>query len=122
MTDGRGVDVVINTLPGDAIQKGLNCLSGGGRYVEIAMTALKSARGIDVSVLCESTPEQVRLIVHSILEETDGNGGIAASSGNSIPNYVPIENYVAMVAAIREYRGESLPAGWPWEPQTRKIS
>jgi acyl transferase domain-containing protein/NADPH:quinone reductase-like Zn-dependent oxidoreductase/SAM-dependent methyltransferase len=50
-TDGRGVDVVLNTLAGDAMQKGLRCLADGGRYVEIAMTALKSARRIDLSVL-----------------------------------------------------------------------
>jgi NADPH:quinone reductase-like Zn-dependent oxidoreductase/acyl carrier protein len=51
LTRGRGVDVVINTLAGDAIQKGMNCLSPGGRYIEIAMTALKSAKTIDLSVL-----------------------------------------------------------------------
>jgi len=51
LTDGRGVDVVINTLPGDAIQKGLRCLAPGGRYIEIAMTALKSAKALDLSVL-----------------------------------------------------------------------
>lgn len=54
LTDGRGVDVVINTLAGDAIQKGLNCLAPGGRYIEIAMTALKSARNIDLSVLSDN--------------------------------------------------------------------
>ncbi|MEH6630601.1 MAG: amino acid adenylation domain-containing protein [Halopseudomonas aestusnigri] len=51
LTRGRGVDVVINTLSGDAMQKGLNCLAPGGRYVEIAMAALKSARAVDLSVL-----------------------------------------------------------------------
>ncbi|MCP5008129.1 MAG: zinc-binding dehydrogenase, partial [Planctomycetes bacterium] len=51
LTQGRGVDVVINTLSGDAIQKGLNCLAPGGRYIEIAMTALKSAKSIDLSIL-----------------------------------------------------------------------
>ena len=51
LTDGQGVDVVINTLSGEAIQKGMNCLSAGGRYIEIAMTALKSAKTIDLSVL-----------------------------------------------------------------------
>jgi len=54
LTDGRGVDVVINTLSGDAIQKGLNCLAEGGRYIEIAMTALKSARNINLSVLSDN--------------------------------------------------------------------
>ena len=51
LTGGHGVDVVINTLSGDAIQKGLNCLAPGGRYVEIAMAALKSAPPLDLSVL-----------------------------------------------------------------------
>ncbi|MCR8998087.1 zinc-binding dehydrogenase, partial [Brevibacillus laterosporus] len=51
LTDGKGVDVVINTLAGDAIQKGLGCLARGCRYIEIAMTALKSARTIDLSIL-----------------------------------------------------------------------
>ncbi len=51
ITGGRGVDVVINTLPGDALQKGLRCLAPGGRYIEIAMTALKSAKAVDLSVL-----------------------------------------------------------------------
>ncbi|MGN4085321.1 SDR family NAD(P)-dependent oxidoreductase, partial [Burkholderia gladioli] len=49
ITDGRGVDVVINTLAGEAVQKGINCLAPGGRYIEIAMTALKSTQSIDLS-------------------------------------------------------------------------
>jgi acyl transferase domain-containing protein/NADPH:quinone reductase-like Zn-dependent oxidoreductase/acyl carrier protein/ribosomal protein S18 acetylase RimI-like enzyme len=51
LCEGRGMDVVINTLPGEFIQKGLRCLAAGGRYVELAMAALKSARSIDLSVL-----------------------------------------------------------------------
>ena len=54
MTGGNGVDVIINTLSGDALQKGLNCLAPGGRYVEIAMTALKSAKTVDLSVLTDN--------------------------------------------------------------------
>ncbi|WP_024634028.1 beta-ketoacyl synthase N-terminal-like domain-containing protein, partial [Paenibacillus sp. MAEPY2] len=51
LTNGQGVDIVINTLSGDAIQKGMACLAPGGRYIEIAMTALKSAKSIDLSLL-----------------------------------------------------------------------
>jgi polyketide synthase PksM len=51
VTNGKGVDVIVNTLGGDALQKGLRCLAPGGRYIEIAMTALKSARTIDLSSL-----------------------------------------------------------------------
>ncbi|MEX3613485.1 MAG: SDR family NAD(P)-dependent oxidoreductase, partial [Burkholderia gladioli] len=51
ITGGRGVDVVINTLSGEAIAKGLRSLAPGGRYIEIAMMALKSAQAVDLSVL-----------------------------------------------------------------------
>ncbi|MCB0195541.1 MAG: SDR family NAD(P)-dependent oxidoreductase, partial [Anaerolineae bacterium] len=51
LTQGYGVDVVLNTLSGDNIQKGLDSLAPGGRYVEIAMTGLKAAHSIDLSSL-----------------------------------------------------------------------
>ncbi|PCK08381.1 MAG: hypothetical protein COA42_09460 [Alteromonadaceae bacterium] len=54
LTQGQGVDVVINTLSGDAIAKGLRCLAPGGRYIELAMTALKSANQVDLSVLSDN--------------------------------------------------------------------
>lgn len=54
LTDSRGVDVVLNTLSGDAIQKGIEVLAPGGRYVELAMTALKSAPSLDLSLLADN--------------------------------------------------------------------
>ena len=35
MTDGRGVDVVLNALPGDFITLGLRCLAPYGRFIEV---------------------------------------------------------------------------------------
>ncbi|MGN7995396.1 SDR family NAD(P)-dependent oxidoreductase [Chitinophaga sp. 22308] len=49
ITAGRGVDVLINTLGGENIQKGINCLGKRGRYVELSMTGIKSANKIDLS-------------------------------------------------------------------------
>ncbi|EDM74390.1 mixed type I polyketide synthase - peptide synthetase, partial [Plesiocystis pacifica SIR-1] len=54
LTAGRGVDVVVNTLTGEAIQKGLDLLAPGGRYVEIAMSGLKAAPKLDLSGLCDN--------------------------------------------------------------------
>lgn len=34
-TEGRGVDVVLNSLSGDAIRKGLSCLGPHGRFLEL---------------------------------------------------------------------------------------
>ncbi|WP_307811684.1 SDR family NAD(P)-dependent oxidoreductase [Streptomyces sp. AV19] len=35
LTGGRGVDVVLNSLAGEAIGRGLECLAPGGRFVEL---------------------------------------------------------------------------------------
>ena len=43
-TGGEGVDVVLNSLTGEFIEKGLSTLRSGGRFVEIGKRDLRSAR------------------------------------------------------------------------------
>ena len=54
LTSGGGVDVVLNTLSGDAIQKGLDILAPEGRYIEIAMTGLKTSTELNFSNLVQN--------------------------------------------------------------------
>ncbi|MEM7391084.1 MAG: beta-ketoacyl synthase N-terminal-like domain-containing protein, partial [Verrucomicrobiota bacterium] len=58
LTDGYGVDVIFNTLADDAIQKGLDLLAPEGRYIEIAMAGLKTARQLDLSNLVDNQTVQ----------------------------------------------------------------
>jgi NADPH:quinone reductase-like Zn-dependent oxidoreductase len=51
LTNNRGVDVVLNMLSGDGIQRGLHCLAPSGRYLEIAVHALKTSKPLDLSTL-----------------------------------------------------------------------
>ncbi|MEQ7053640.1 SDR family NAD(P)-dependent oxidoreductase [Paenibacillaceae sp. P-4] len=53
-TNNYGVDVVINTLSGEAVQKGLNLLASGGRYIEIAVAGLKASGAISLSHLIDN--------------------------------------------------------------------
>lgn len=62
--------------------------------------------GIDTDVLCRKTPQEIREYVLDCLERVKGHGGIAFGSGNSIPDYVPTEGYLAMVDTVREWRGD----------------
>ena len=39
-----------------------------------------------------------------MLERTAGRGGYALGTGNSVPDYVPDENYFAMIRAALEVR------------------
>ena len=62
--------------------------------------------GIDMDVLCQKMPEEIKAYTLNVLEYSQGHGGVAYGSGNSIPDYVPIDGYLAMVNTVREYRGD----------------
>lgn len=64
--------------------------------------------GIDTNVLCTQTPEEIREYILDCLRKVDGKGGIAFASGNSIPDYVPTEGYLAMAETVREWRGDRI--------------
>ncbi|MGW0315137.1 SDR family NAD(P)-dependent oxidoreductase [Streptomyces flavidovirens] len=71
-TGGRGVDVVLNSLAGEAIARSLDCLKPGGRFVELgkrdiyanAPLLLRPFRnnlayfGVDITRLIADTPDQ----------------------------------------------------------------
>ena len=51
MTEGGGVDVVLNSLKGDAIPSGLSLLTAGGRFVEIGKVDILANRSLPMSLL-----------------------------------------------------------------------
>ncbi len=53
--------------------------------------------GIDLDFLCSSPIQKIQQRCKSMLERTSQRGGYALGSGNSIPEYVPFENYKAMI-------------------------
>lgn len=55
--------------------------------------------GMDLDYVCRSTPQDVYNRSLAMLEKTQSKGGYALGTGNSVPNYVPDENYFAMISA-----------------------
>ena len=53
--------------------------------------------GIDMDLLSRGTSEQVRSRTREVLEACMPGGGYALGSGNTVANYVPVENYLAML-------------------------
>jgi len=53
--------------------------------------------GVDVGKLTRLPPDELRVYVRSILDACAPGGRYAVGSGNSIPSYIPIENYLTMV-------------------------
>lgn len=56
--------------------------------------------GIDMDFLARSTPASIIQRSKSILEKTLLTGGYALGSGNSIPDYIPDENFLAMISTV----------------------
>jgi uroporphyrinogen decarboxylase len=53
--------------------------------------------GIDVDILASAAPEQVRAKTRFLIETCGARGRYAVGSGNSVPSYIPVENYLSMV-------------------------
>ncbi|MGE5531320.1 MAG: uroporphyrinogen decarboxylase family protein [Bacteroidota bacterium] len=53
--------------------------------------------GIDVDVLARCSEDEVRRYVRKVIEETAPGGGFALGSGNTVANYIPVGNYLAML-------------------------
>ena len=62
--------------------------------------------GIDTDAVCRLDEYSLREYITELVQKCKGHGGFAFGSGNSIPDYVPLENYLAMNRIIRELRGE----------------
>lgn len=58
--------------------------------------------GIDVHVLASQTPDEVRRYTRTVIEQCAPGGGWALGSGNSVANYIPVGNFLAMLEAGRE--------------------
>jgi uroporphyrinogen decarboxylase len=53
--------------------------------------------GVDVNILAAGLPEHVRERTRQLVETCGERGRFAIGSGNSIPSYVPVTNYLAML-------------------------
>ncbi len=82
LTEGCGVDLVLNSLSGEAIAKGIACLAPGGRFLEIgkrdiyANTALElrpfrnnlSFFAIDLAQLLRDQPASMRSMLREVMD------------------------------------------------------
>ena len=61
--------------------------------------------GIDMNLLCMEDPKTIHeYVLEKGKQFRDMASGFAIGSGNSIPDYIPVEGYLAMVDAVNELR------------------
>lgn len=63
---------------------------------------------IDVDLLSRGTEEDVTKQVLAIIEKLGRNGGFCIGSGNSVPEYVKFENYLAMINTVKSVNSDYL--------------
>ena len=62
--------------------------------------------GVDTDIICSSDEKMIYDYVEEVYHKCVGKGGIAFGTGNSVPDYVSVEGYLAMNRAFRKLRGE----------------
>lgn len=58
--------------------------------------------GLDLDFVCRSTSEEVYERANAMVERSLERGGYALGTGNSIPEYTPVENVLAMIRPVLE--------------------
>lgn len=59
--------------------------------------------GVDVDKLARLEHEKLRKYIRNIIDLCSVNGKFAIGSGNSVPNYIPLENYFIMIDEALKY-------------------
>ncbi len=60
--------------------------------------------GLDVDFICRSQLQEVYSRARAMLERCADRGGYALGTGNSVPPYVPLPNYFAMIQVVWDSR------------------
>lgn len=55
------------------------------------------AGGIDMDLLCRASPGEVRRYTRRVIDECAPGGGYCLGTGNSVANYINLENYLTML-------------------------
>ena len=59
--------------------------------------------GLDLDFLCRASEAEVRRRVRETLDVCMPGGGYCLGTGNSVANYIPVENYLVMLDEGRRY-------------------
>lgn len=60
--------------------------------------------GIDIDVLARRSEDEVRAYVRDVLAECTPGGGYVLGTGNSVANYIPVRNFLAMIDEGHRWR------------------
>jgi uroporphyrinogen decarboxylase len=59
--------------------------------------------GIDVNFIIQRPEEEIRERCRAMLKRSEGRGGYALGTGNSVPEYIPQDHFIALLKTALEY-------------------
>lgn len=99
---GDVMDDIVNDMKYDARHSYEDAIIPVEKAYEELHGRIAVLGGIDMNFLVSRTPEEVYARSKAMLEQVGDRGGYVLGSGNSIPGYVPFENFMAMNKAALE--------------------
>ncbi|MGN0492098.1 MAG: uroporphyrinogen decarboxylase family protein [Acutalibacteraceae bacterium] len=100
------MDDLINKVKIDAKHSNEDEIARFPVWVEKYGDRIGNFGGIDTDAVCRLTKPEMREYITDVVRQCEHHGGFAFGSGNSIPDYVPVEGYLNMVEILRELRGD----------------
>lgn len=100
------MDDLINVAKIDAKHSNEDQIAPFPVWVERYGDKIGNFGGIDVDMVCSLDKNEMKEYIYQVINQCMGHGGFAFGTGNSIPDYVPVEGYLNMIQIVREYRGE----------------
>ena len=101
------LDSIMDDLVDDAHIDGLHSFEDTIRTVEETKAQygdrIAVLGGMDVDFLCRSDQAAIRRRTRNMLEACHPGGGFCLGTGNSVANYVPLDNYLAMLDEGRRF-------------------
>lgn len=84
-----------------------DCIAPFERWIELYGSRIGLLGGIDLDILCQKRPDEVfRLALERGRRYRRLANGYALGTGNSVPDYVPVDGYLAMIRAAQRLREE----------------
>jgi len=88
---------LINDVKIDAKHSFEDAILPADRFHAAYSDRIGTLGGVDVDILAGKSPQQVRHRTREMIEKCAPKGRYGIGSGNSIPSYVPLENYMTML-------------------------
>lgn len=98
------MDDIINTAKIDVKHSNEDVIAPFSKWQELYGEQIALFGGLDMSFICKCKEDEIKDYVEGILKYATRYPGYAFGTGNSIPDYMPVENYLKMIEIAKNYR------------------